>query len=369
MQEIILRVSGGQIPPPPPPFSLFAVDISEPRILAIIVVTYNEARHVARLLRSIKALERPAPIQIETILVDGGSQDGTATAARAAGFDLVEERPGANIPVCRNAGAALAKGDWLAYVDGDCELAPDWLTQALPFLRHFEQVMLGWPARPPDPMNPMQAAWNFHWLNKNPRLEQVCGQDVVRHEGFRLATTRNMILTRAVFDAIGGFNEELSTGEDTDFAFRAYMADIPVLGIPSLRVQHHGEPRSLAQFYRQQVWHANRNSYAHIKRISGGRVGGNAPRFALAFLMSLVLALTGMVATFLTMNPIGLAAWLLPLAVVSAPAIYISLKGQTFRHLPMLVLLYTLYGWARIHDGLGLAKSKTNWKATAKIPV
>lgn len=331
--------------------------------LSIIVVAYNEAQHVARLQRSIRALERPDGVDVESILIDGGSSDGTADAAHAAGFDRVEELPGANIPVCRNAGARYARGKWIAYVDGDCELAPDWLIQAAPLLQKFPEVMLGWPARPPDPMNRMQAAWNFHWLNKNPRLEQVCGRDVVRHEGFRLATTRNMILTRSVFDQVQGFNESLPTGEDTDFAFRAYMAGIPVFGVPELRVVHHGEPNTVSKFYKQQVWHANRNSYAHIKRISGGKIGGNAPRFALACLISIVLALAGTLMAAILRQPGALLAWLAPLATVGAPALYISIKGRDVRHLPMLVWLYALYGAARIHDWAGLAKSKASWKA------
>ena len=331
-------------------------------MLSIIVVAFNEARHVARLQRSIQGLERPAGVDVESILIDGGSSDGTAEAARQAGFDRVAELPGANIPVCRNAGARYAKGKWIAYVDGDCELATDWLIQAEPLLRHFPEVMLGWPARPPDPMNRMQAAWNFHWLNKNPRLEDVCGRAVVRHEGFRLATTRNMILTRSVFDQVNGFNESLPTGEDTDFAFRAYMAGIPVFGVPELRVLHHGEPSSFGTFYKQQVWHANRNSYAHIKRISGGKIGGNAPRFALACLLSMIIAFSGTVAAALLGQVWPLLGCLAPLGVVGAPAFFVSIKGREFRHLPMLVWLYTMYGAARIHDWAGFAQSKASWK-------
>jgi len=40
----------------------------------------------------------------------------------------------------------------------------------------------------------------------------------------------------AAFDAVEqrlrGFDEELLTGEDTDFAFRAHLKGVPVLGVP-----------------------------------------------------------------------------------------------------------------------------------------
>ena len=331
--------------------------------LSIIVVTYNESQHVARLQRSIKKLDKPEGVQVQSILVDGGSQDGTAEAARRAGYSRVIELPGANIPVCRNRGAEAAQGDWLAYVDGDCELAPDWLMTAYPLLTGCEAVMLGWPARPPDPMNAMQSAWNFHWLNKNPRLEDFMGRRVVRHEGFRLATTRNMILHKSVFTTVQGFNEELPTGEDTDFAFRAYMADVPVLGVPDLKVVHHGEPVTLRQFYKQQVWHANRHSYEHIQKLSGGKIGGNAPRFAKAFMAGLFSAVVGLAISAVTGNAWWLLLLLPVLGVISLPAAYISMKGRSLRHLPMLCLLYAAYGWARMQDWVGLAQSKASWKS------
>ncbi len=330
--------------------------------LSIMVVAFNEARHVARLQRSVDAMRKPEGVQVETVLVDGGSGDGTAEAAREAGFTKVIELPGANIPVCRNRGAREASGDWLAYVDGDCEVAEDWLEQAYPLLAGSEGVLLAWPARPPDPMNWLQAAWNFHWLNKNPRMEEFMGRHVVRAEGFRLATTRNMILHRAVFDAVNGFNEKLPTGEDTDFAFRAYMKDIPVLGLPDLRVVHHGEPTTLQEFYRQQVWHANRRSYEHIVKISGGKIGGNAPKFAMAYATGLFSAGIGVTIGMLTGQALSFLLVLPLMGVIILPALYISLKGRTAKHFAALCVIYAAYGWARMWDLMGLARAKPSWK-------
>lgn len=331
--------------------------------LSIIVVAFNEARHIARLQRSALALQKPDHVRVETILVDGGSRDGTPEEGWKAGFSKVISLPGANIPVCRNAGAREATGNWLAYVDADCEITPDWLEQALPFLTGLDPVILGWPARPPDPMNWLQAAWNFHWLNKNPHLEDLKGRQVVKHEGSRLATTRNMILHRSVFEAIGGFNENLPTGEDTDFAFRAYMKDIRVLGLPELRMIHHGEPSTLREFFRQQRWHANRRSYRHIRELSGGRIGGNAPRYTTGFTVAFFLMLASLAGYFLTH-----AAWwllgVLPLpAVAAGPAAYISLRGHSWKHFPALCLIYFTYGLARMWDLLGFSPDKISWKS------
>lgn len=337
-------------------------DMAASSCLTVMAVALNEARHVARLQASVDRLKRPAGVEIETLLVDGGSRDGTAEAARAAGFSKVVELPGANIPICRNRAVREASGDWLAFVDADCELADDWLEQAAPFLRATPKIVLAWPARAPEPMTWVQAAWLYHWMNKNRQMQDWGGHRVVKEEGFRLATTRNMVMHRAVCDEIGGFNEELSTGEDTDFAFRAYMAGIPVLGVPDLRVFHHGEPATIAQFYRQQIWHANRKSYQHIVKASGGRVGGNAPLFSMLFLGGVLLAALGLLAAVLLGHPAPLLA-LFPLAgLVSGPAFLISRRGGSFAHFPALCAIYFVYGWARSLDLLGLARTKTSWK-------
>ena len=255
-----------------------------------------------------------------------------------------------------------AGGDWLAFVDADCELAEDWLWQAQPLLESAPKMMLAWPAIPPEPMTWVQSAWLFHWMNKNTNTENIGGRRVVREEGFRLATTRNMIFHRAVFDDIKGFNEELATGEDTDFAFRAYNAGIPVYGLPALRAIHHGEPRTLREFYRQQLWHANRKSYKHIAKSGAARVGGNAPMFAMMFLSDVALTLAGGILAVIFRNPVPLAASLPLVGLVCAPAFVVSKRGKNFGHFFELCVIYFVYGWARMLDLLGLAKKKTNWK-------
>ena len=331
--------------------------------ISIVVVALNEGRHIPRLMTSIQRLRKPRAVTVEAILVDGGSSDDTRGRARAAGFTSILELPGASIPVCRNRGAAESDGPWLAYVDADCEVAEDWLEQALPLLQEHRDIVLGWPAEPPEPATWVQSAWKAHWACKNPRTELLNGRTVVRHEGFRLVTTRNMILSRSVFEKIGGFDEELNTGEDTDFVFRAYLQGIPVLGVPALHVAHYGEPATLQAFFRQQLWHANRASYQKIVQKTGGRIGGNAPAFTAAFAASLVMFVTGLFVTAL-----GKCGWplLLPLfAVILLPALLIARRSRRWTLGLPLAVLYAAYGLARTIDLAGLSRVKKSWKKSA----
>ncbi|HNS81862.1 MAG TPA: glycosyltransferase, partial [Kiritimatiellia bacterium] len=100
------------------------------QVLSIIVVALNEEGPLPRLKQAIDALLCHTSVAIETILVDGGSRDGTVEAAKLVGFSKIIVLPGANIPVCRNAGLKTAAGSWIAFLDADCEPAEDWLQQA-----------------------------------------------------------------------------------------------------------------------------------------------------------------------------------------------------------------------------------------------
>ncbi len=334
-----------------------------PHRLSIIAVTFNEVRRVGGLQAAVNRLARPPGVEVETLLVDGGSRDGTVEAARAAGFTRIEVLPDASIPVCRNAGLRAATGDWIAFLDGDCEPAADWLDHAAHFLEREPAAILGWPAAPPAPMTWVQAAWRFHWEQKNPARSERHGRPVAEREGFRLVTTRNMLLHRSVADQLGGFNEELTTGEDTDFAFRADRAGIPVLGVPGLRVVHHGEPATLRAWFKQQLWHANRKSYAHIARLSGGKVGGNAPRFTALYAAALALALLSVAASLITDHWSLMTGTLPWLALIAGPAALLSLRGRTARFFASLCLLYAAYGLARTIDLLGFHRAKPSWKS------
>ncbi|MFA5862647.1 MAG: glycosyltransferase, partial [Candidatus Thermoplasmatota archaeon] len=95
---------------------------------SVIVTVRNEARHIADLLDSLVVQEPP----FEVIIVDAMSTDGTDAivcryAERFPNIRLVRKdclRGGG-----RNLGVAEAKGDVVAFIDGDCIANPFWLQQ------------------------------------------------------------------------------------------------------------------------------------------------------------------------------------------------------------------------------------------------
>jgi glycosyltransferase involved in cell wall biosynthesis len=330
-------------------------------ILSIMVVALNEARHLPGLHKAIARLHLPAGWHVETILVDGGSRDGSVDAAREAGFDECIVHPGASIPVCRNHALRVARGSALAFLDGDCMPDRDWLVHAAPWLLKPNPVMLGYPVTPPETGNWIHRSWHAHWRHKNPALQSNHPVPVTT-EAFRLITTRNMLFNRALLEVVPAFDESLTTGEDTDFAFRAAQSGCEVVALPTLRVTHLGEPSTLRQYFRQQLWHANRRAYGTILASTGGRSGANAILFSIAFLAALLTGVTGLAMACLV-SPWYLLL-LAPLAgVVAVPAVLIADRARSPVLFIQLSVLYFLYGMARSVDLLGLSPRKKSWKS------
>ena len=94
--------------------------------VTLVVPTLNEAPSIAHVLRLFRTAAREAnatafhddPVEWETLVVDGASEDGTAAIAEAEGARVVvERRPGYGRAY--KTGFALARGDVIATADGD----------------------------------------------------------------------------------------------------------------------------------------------------------------------------------------------------------------------------------------------------------
>lgn len=90
---------------------------------SVVIPAFNAAATIARAIGSVRAQSFPAH---EIIVVDDGSLDATAEVVQAYGATVrLIRQQNAGVSVARNAGAAAASGDWLAFLDADDWYAPD----------------------------------------------------------------------------------------------------------------------------------------------------------------------------------------------------------------------------------------------------
>lgn len=108
--------------------------------LSVIVPFYNCARWVPETMRSLRRAARPG---IEFILIEDGSTDGTLELLQAE----AESLPGANLIVlasnrgasaARNLGLDIAQGRYVAFLDGDDFVLPDYYEQLLEEIHRLE---------------------------------------------------------------------------------------------------------------------------------------------------------------------------------------------------------------------------------------
>jgi GT2 family glycosyltransferase len=324
--------------------------------LSVVVVALNEASHLPRLARALHALRRPEGMAWQSVLVDGGSDDGTPARARELGFDAVIECPGASIPAGRNAGLRAATGELVAFLDADCEPAADWLEQAAGNLDPAQPAVLAWPAEPPPDAGWIARAWHAHHVARiATRQAGPRGTGVAR----RAVTTRNLVATRAAFDRAGDFDESLPVGEDSEWARRAQARGVELRALPALRVVHHGEASTLCAFFRQQRWHARRAAYS--------RHGSPALPLAVGVFAATLLTF---VAAPLAVGATGCPAWgllaaPLPLLLLAA-AVGQAVRLRDGRWIPAWMALYFFYGLARTLDLLGVPAPGRNWRQSRR---
>lgn len=107
--------------------------------LSLIICTYNNSRQLRETLASIAAQRVGSGTTFEVVVVDNNCTDDTtavvtsfANEYRSIDTRLIRERRQGLTPA-RHCGFAHAQSEWIAYVDDDCVLHPDWVEQALVF--------------------------------------------------------------------------------------------------------------------------------------------------------------------------------------------------------------------------------------------
>ena len=101
-------------------------------LVSIIVPIYNASSYLRRCIESILVQSCP---NIELILVDDGSTDGSGTIADSfAEKDKrvsVLHKPNGGVSQARNMGLSRAKGEWVSFVDSDDAINADYVKELL----------------------------------------------------------------------------------------------------------------------------------------------------------------------------------------------------------------------------------------------
>jgi glycosyltransferase involved in cell wall biosynthesis len=171
--------------------------------LSVIVPAHNEERFIVPCLRSIRAAERRLAAPVELVVVLNRCTDRTAELARDHGAALVTE-DARNMARIRNAGVRASHGDGVITLDADSRMSDNMLLEVMRRLATGRYA--GGGAR--IKLERTSPGIFMSCLTFAPRLlAERCWAGL-------------FWLPRTTFEAVGGFNEELVSAEDVDFARR-----------------------------------------------------------------------------------------------------------------------------------------------------
>jgi GT2 family glycosyltransferase len=165
----------------------------------------------------------------EIVVVDNNSTDGTASVARdrAAGrieIRVVSATKGQSISYARNTGIRAARADKIAVCDGDDVVQPGWVAamgEALRAHRLISGII------DPSLLNP-------DWLATTRPLPKSGGLATFGPNPFVSGATFGV--DKALWEEIGGFDEEFRGLEDIEFSLRALAHGITPVLVPEARV-------------------------------------------------------------------------------------------------------------------------------------
>ena len=208
--------------------------------LSVVVCAYNEERLLGECLHSLARLDYPA---LEVIICDDGSTDATLEIARRYPFTVLA-LPHGGLSAARNAGAAAASGEYVAYLDADAHCHPGWPYHLVLSMEDDGVVATGGPNLP---VLDVGLAERVVAASPGGPVEVLVGDDRAEHvPGCNMTVRRDDLL------AVGGFDVAFtSAGDDVDVCWKLLDRGGKIAFAPAAQVRHHRR-NSVLGYLRQQ---------------------------------------------------------------------------------------------------------------------
>ena len=209
--------------------------------VGVVVIGRNEGARLEKCLDSLSS-------QVSSIVyVDSGSTDGSVSLARDKGVAIVELDMSLPFTAARarNFGANRLRGlapeiIFIQFIDGDCEVAHDWLRQAVSFLESRLDVAVVSGRR--RERYPEYSIYNLmcdiEWSTPIGQSKSCGGDAMMRAD---------------VFAHIGGYRDSLIAGEEPELCVRIRALDWKIWRIDAEMVLHDAAMGKFSQWWRRTL--------------------------------------------------------------------------------------------------------------------
>lgn len=236
--------------------------------LSLVIANYNRLEWLKRCFAALEAQPQSYRPRFEVVLVDDGSREDTHAwlDAYRAPFNLqVIKQKNGGPAKARNAGTRAAKGAFIAYIDNDTCLFPEWmqiaLEEELPKLTGDVVGVNGRIIPYPDPSLATPLTETLDRMDVRSRLYKLLNP-------YNHGNTNNLIYRKQPLLDVGVFDEgfRYPAFEDADLAFRLAKRGLRIIDSDRLRAYHPSE----------MSWQVLRKKYlmhgSSLRRFSGKHV-------------------------------------------------------------------------------------------------
>jgi glycosyltransferase involved in cell wall biosynthesis len=221
-------------------------------LVSVVVTVKNEGPNMRYLLDSMVVQEPP----VEIIIVDAESSDGSPDIVKdySKRYPFVKLlRFDAQRGESRNAGIKAAKGEYVAFTDGDCIANPFWIREIRMSLKGSDIV-------------------GGHTITMGYEPMRNLGRVEVYHKGQDITLPScNLAYRKDILSEIGGFDPKFVTAEDVDMNFRAVDRGHSIVHDPDMII-YHKERSTIIGFMKQAFWNGFGRKQLTVKH---GSLWGN----------------------------------------------------------------------------------------------
>jgi glycosyltransferase involved in cell wall biosynthesis len=219
------------------------MDVRPP--VSVIIPTYNRAAMVTEAVASV--LNQTYP-NLEVLVVDDGSTDGTAAALARFGERLrvLRQAHRRGVSAARNLGIEAARGDWLALLDSDDLWLPEKLARQMACLADRPELLI--------------CQTEEIWVRRGVRVNKPLSHRMAAGQIFLpslercLVSPSAVVLHRDLIERHGGFDESLPAAEDYDLWLRlSWRYEVGLVPEP-LMVKRGGHDDQLSRQWGLDRW-------------------------------------------------------------------------------------------------------------------
>jgi GT2 family glycosyltransferase len=235
--------------------------------VTVVIPVWNQVDLLRVLLKSIAA-QTVQPERI--VIVDNASTEDIASIAAEVGAQYVRMPRNLGFAAAVNRGVASAQTEWIALLNSDVALQPDWLERLLQRATAADVWYACGKLLIASDLTRIDGTWDLiacsgcAYRNGQGRKD---GPQFSHERKIALCPATAAIYRRELFDRVGGFAEVYESYlEDVDFSLRCAAAGYRGLYVPTAQATHVGQGSS-SHWSRRVVELNARNQVLLVKRL------------------------------------------------------------------------------------------------------